>query len=106
MTLEQAGRALGVTTSRVRQLIRDRELVAVRPAGQGEPLVPALFLQHGQVVKGLAGTLTLLHDAGYRPDEAVGWLFTADDSLPGRPIDRLRENRGTEVRRRAHALGF
>jgi hypothetical protein len=34
------------------------------------------------------------------------WLFTADDSLPGRPIDALRENRGSEVKRRAQVLAL
>ena len=28
-----------------------------------------------------------------------------DDDLPGRPIDALRENRGSEVKRRAQAMG-
>ncbi|HNN49358.1 MAG TPA: Rv2175c family DNA-binding protein [Marmoricola sp.] len=32
------------------------------------------------------------------------WIFTEDDSLPGRPIDALRENRGAEVKRRAQVL--
>ena len=34
------------------------------------------------------------------------WLFTHDDTIPGRPIDALRENRGSEVKRRAQAMGF
>jgi hypothetical protein len=29
-----------------------------------------------------------------------------DDSLPGPPVAALREHRGTEVKRRAQALGF
>jgi len=50
--------------------------------------------------------LTLLQDAGYSDDEALTWLFTPEESLPGAPVDALRENRGTEVKRRAQALGF
>ena len=34
------------------------------------------------------------------------WAFTPDDSLPGTPAAALAENRGTEVKRRAQALGF
>jgi hypothetical protein len=34
------------------------------------------------------------------------WLFTADDSLPGTPIDAIVERRSTEVNRRAQALAF
>ena len=33
-------------------------------------------------------------------------LFTADDTIPGRPIDALRENRGSEIKRRAQAMAF
>jgi Rv2175c C-terminal domain of unknown function len=68
--------------------------------------VPAAFLDGKQVLKGLPGTLTLLADNRFSDEEALRWLFTADDSLPGTPVQALTENRGTEVRRRAHALGF
>jgi hypothetical protein len=50
--------------------------------------------------------LTLLHDAGYNDEEAFRWLYTPDDSLPGAPAEALRDNRATEVKRRAQALGF
>jgi hypothetical protein len=46
-----------------------------------------------------------MHDNGYDDREIIAWLFL-DDDLPGRPIDALRENRGTEVKRRAQALAF
>ena len=101
LSREAAASRLGVPTSKVRQLARDHQLL-LGPGGR----VPALFLDENGLVKGLAGTLTLLADAGYDEVESMRWLFTADDSLPGRPIDALRENRGTEVRRRAQALGF
>ena len=67
--------------------------------------VPAEFVQDGEVVKGLPGLLTVLHDAGYDDRECIAWLHL-DADLPGRPIDALRENRGSEVKRRAQALGF
>ena len=38
-------------------------------------------------------------------DDRFDWLFT-DDDLPGRPIDALRENRGSEVKRRAQVLEY
>ncbi|MFI5099258.1 MAG: Rv2175c family DNA-binding protein [Actinomycetes bacterium] len=103
-TLPDAAQALATDVLKVRQLLREHQLVAVRR--DGVLVVPALLLQDGQVVKGLAGLLTLLTDARYTDEEAVRWMFTEDDSLPGRPVDALRENRGTEVRRRAQALGF
>ena len=42
----------------------------------------------------------------YSDEEALSWLYTPDDSLPGTPVQALAENRGTEVKRRAQALGF
>jgi hypothetical protein len=106
LTLPEVAERLGIGVSRARQLVRDRHLLAVR-RGEGNALmVPERFVQGGQVLKGLAGTLTLLADARYDDEAAMRWLFTADDSLPGSPVDALAENRGTEVKRRAQALGF
>jgi hypothetical protein len=100
---ETAGR-LGIKPNRIKQLISEHRLLAVRRGG--EPMVPAAFIKDGQVIKGLPGTLTLLSDAGFDDVETIRWLFTADDTLPGTPVDALTENRGTEVRRRAQALAF
>ena len=101
---EVAGR-LDIPSSRVKQLLRDRKLVAVtRP--NGERAVPAAFLDGAQIVKGLCGTLTVLFDCGFDDEEALRWLFTADDTLPGTPIEALCRHRGTEVNRRAQALAF
>ena len=96
---------LGLPASRVKQLLRDRKLLAVqRPSG--EYAVPAGFLDGDQVIHGLGGTLTLLFDCGFTETEALSWLFTADDSLPGTPVQALTEHRRTEVNRRAQALAF
>ncbi len=96
---------LGLPVSRVKQLLRDRKLLAVqRP--NGEFAIPAGFLDGDQVLHGLSGTLTLLFDCGFTDSEALGWLFTADDSLPGTPVQALAEHRRTEVNRRAQALAF
>jgi Rv2175c C-terminal domain of unknown function len=96
---------LGLPVSRVKQLLRDRKLLAVqRPSG--EYAIPAGFLDGDQVIHGLAGTLTLLFDCGFTERDALSWLFTADDSLPGTPVQALAEHRRTEVNRRAQALAF
>jgi AraC-like DNA-binding protein len=105
LTLPQVADRLGVSISRVRQLFRDRKLLAVqRP--DGKLCVPAAFLDGNQVVRGLHGTLTLLLDCGFDDADALRWLFTADASLPGTPIQAISENRRTEVNRRAQALAF
>jgi hypothetical protein len=96
--------ALGVVVTRVHQLLRERQLVATRV--DGVLRIPAEFVQHGAIVKGLPATITLLSDAGYSDAEIIDWLFVSDDSLPGRPISALRENRGREVHRRAQVAGF
>ena len=95
---------LGLVVTKVHQLIRERQLLAVRV--QGVLRVPAEFIQDGFVVKGLPATITLLKDGGYSDEEIMDWLFTAEETLPGTPIDALRENRGREVHRRAQAAGF
>lgn len=98
-----AGR-LAITKSRVQQMIRDGQLLALRR--DGEPVVPEDFLDGSGVVKGLPGTITVLRDGGYLDDDILRWLFADDDSLPGTPIAALRTDRGREVKRRAQSMAF
>jgi len=100
----QIAAQLGIVVTRVHQLIRDQQLIAVRV--QGVLRLPAEFIVDGEVVKGLPATITLLRDAKFDDEEIIDWLFTAEDSLPGSPIQALRENRGREVHRRAQVAGF
>lgn len=101
----EVARQLGVSVGKVRTMIREHELAHAVPREGAGQRVPADFLQDGEVVKGLGGLLTVLHDGGYDDRQCIAWLFL-DAGLPGRPIDALRENRGTEVKRRAQVLGF
>ena len=104
LTIPAAAEELRLSASKVRQLAKDHQLAVVRRDDLREPAIPADFLMDGEIVKGLGGALTLLADHGLDDVEAIEWMYTADDSLPGRPIDALREDRGKEVRRRAQAL--
>lgn len=105
LPLAEVAGALGISQNKVRQLLRDGHLLAIRR--DGDLLVPADFLAGDSLVKGLAGTLTVLSDSGFDPTEMLRWLFTPDDSLPGTtPINALRTNHGTEVKRRAQALAM
>jgi hypothetical protein len=97
--------ALDSDVLKVRQHLRDGALLGVR-GEDGVLRVPAQFVQEGRIVKHLPGVITVLRDNGYGDDEALQWLFTEDETLPGSPVDALRENRGTEVKRRAQALGW
>jgi hypothetical protein len=105
MTFPQVADVLGVPVTRVHQYVRDGHLVAVRNP-EGIRYLPALFVQDATVVKGLPAVIRLLRDARYTDDEIVDWLFREDDSLPGTPVQALRENRGREVKRRAQVAGY
>ena len=106
LTWSEASEQLGVSVSKVRQLIREYQLAGVVPTEGAGQQVPAALVRDGEIVKGVPGVLTVLHDGGFADAEAVTWLFTPDDTLPGRPVDALRENRGAEVKRRAQAMAF
>ncbi|MEV4755464.1 Rv2175c family DNA-binding protein [Micromonospora sp. NPDC049559] len=104
LTLPDAAARLDVSISKVHQMIRDRELLAVRR--DGVRVVPAELVANQTVRKHLPGVLTLLRDAGYDDEEALRWLFLPDDTLPGTPAAALGSDRAREVKRRAQALGF
>ncbi|HWA66341.1 MAG TPA: Rv2175c family DNA-binding protein [Mycobacteriales bacterium] len=92
--------------SRVKDLIREHRLVTVDIGDPPRPSVPVEFVHDGQLVKGLTGALTVLADAGYSPEQAVRWLLTDNDLLPGRPVDYLAAGRHTAVKRVAMSLAF
>ncbi|MDP9118252.1 MAG: Rv2175c family DNA-binding protein [Actinomycetota bacterium] len=105
MTIPEVGGALGVLVTRVHQYLRDGDLVGMRNA-DGVRCVPAAFIQDGMILKSLRSVITQLRDARYSDDDIIEWLFREDESLPGAPVDALRANRGTEVKRRAQVAGY
>jgi hypothetical protein len=109
LAVPEVAERLGLGVSRVHQLLRDGNLLAVRR--DGVLRVPADLIGtdpsgRPAVIKHLSGVMTLLRDARFSDEEILGWLYTADDSLPGTPVQALRDNRGTEVKRRAQAAGY
>lgn len=102
--MPEVAERLDVPVTKVRQMIRDRTLLAVRR--DGVLRVPAELVAGSNVIKHLPGVLTLLFDAGYTDVEAMRWLYTVDVSLPGTPIHALAGQLATEVKRRAQALGY
>lgn len=106
LTLPDVAERLSIDVSRVRRLIQDGYLAAVRRGERSVLSVPADLLIADQPLPELRGTLTVLADAGFGSEDALRWLFTPDDSLPGTPVEALRAGRKTEIRRRAQALAF
>jgi uncharacterized protein len=105
LPVPEVAQLLGIPVNRVHQHVRDGHLIAVRD-DDGVRCIPALMVQDGAVVKSLPAVITLLRDARYADAEIVDWLFREEDSLPGSPIEALRANRGTEVKRRAQVAGY
>ena len=106
LTLPDVAEQLDVIVTRVHNLIKERQLIDARLGEQRIRYVPAEFLTDQGVLKPLRGTIMVLQDAGFDDLEIIRWLFTEDESLPGRPIDALRAGRKTEIRRRAQAMGW
>jgi excisionase family DNA binding protein len=104
LTPAEVADQLGVSQNRVRQLLRERKLLAVPGSGQGR--IPTDFLLDGVLLKHLPGLLTVLFDGGFSDEEAFEWLFRVDETLPGTPVEALRGDRHTEVTRRAQALAL
>lgn len=106
LTLPELADTLALPVSRVRQLLREGKLVAVQRGTPPVKQVPIELVHDGQLLKGLAGALTVLRDAGYDDDQALRWLLTEDDAIPGRPVDAMAAGRDTAVKRRAQVLAF
>jgi hypothetical protein len=116
LTLPDVAELMGIDVGRVRRLIQEDWLLAVRRGERNILSVPAAMVKDGQPLPEIPGTLSVLSDAGYDDQAALRWLFTPDDSLswlfpsgdgrPGTPIDALRAGHKTEIRRRAQALAF
>lgn len=106
LPLPDVAERLGIPVGKVRRLLEERQLLALRRGERRVLSVPADLLDGDQVLPELPGTLVVLADAGFSDEEALRWLLTPDDSLPGTPLDALRHGHKTEIRRRAQALAF
>ncbi|WGH86930.1 Rv2175c family DNA-binding protein [Auritidibacter ignavus] len=106
MTLPEVAERLGVVVTKVHNMIRDRRLIALRRGENNVRSVPAQFFDDRGLLGSLKGTIIVLSDSGFDDEGIVRWLFTEDESLPGRPIDALRAGQKAEIRRRAQALAW
>nr|WP_221333416.1 Rv2175c family DNA-binding protein [Nocardia transvalensis] len=105
LPLPDVAEQLGIPVTRVHQLLRDHQLLAVRREGiAGIP--KDFFDSTGAVVKPLPGLITVMRDAKYTDEEILEWIYTEDDTLPGRPVDAIHGPLAREVVRRAAAEPF
>ena len=102
--LPDAAERIGVAVTRVHALLQEGKLIAV--LRQDVPQIPERFFTEDEVARFVPGVLALLADGGYTKEESLQWLFSADDSLPGRPVDALHGHLAREVMRRAQAMAF
>jgi hypothetical protein len=99
---------IGVRDSRVRDLLREHHLIAVRRGENDALALPADFIVEGDhaphILPTLRGTITVLADAGLSDDQAIEWLLTHNEELGATPLDALRSGVKAPVRRAALAL--
>ncbi len=104
VNLPDVSEKLDVSISKVHQLIRDGQLLAVRR--DGIRVVPAELVANSVAIKHLPGILTLLRDGGYDDEEIISWLYEPDETLDGNGAIALGGDLAREVKRRAQAVGF
>ncbi|MFC3988803.1 Rv2175c family DNA-binding protein [Actinoplanes siamensis] len=104
INLPDVSEKLGMSISKVNQMIKDGDLLAVRR--DGVRVVPAELVANATVLKHLPGVLTVLRDAGYNDEEAFRWLYASDPDVGGSAAIALGGPQAREVKRRAQALGF
>lgn len=104
LQLPDVAKQLGLVVTRVHQMLREGELIAVRR--NTIISVPEEFFDDEGVVRFLPGLLRVLRDGGYTDAEILRWLFTEDDTLPGTPVAALHTDSAREVVRRAQAMAF
>ncbi len=106
LSLPEVAEVLDADVTRVRSLLDDGALLAVRRGRPRVLSVPAALVEP-EPLPGLAGTLTVLGDAGYDDLEALRWLFSPQPTLgQDTPVARMRAGQRAEIRRLAQALAF
>lgn len=121
LTLPDVAELIGTDVSKVRGMLHDRVIIAVRRGENPVKRVPADFFvprhlqnpaDRREPVEGerpvplpsLQGTIALLADLRFDDEAIVDWLLTDNDEIGTSPLAALREGRKSEVRRVAQAL--
>ncbi|AJE33610.1 transcriptional regulator [Corynebacterium humireducens NBRC 106098 = DSM 45392] len=106
LTLPETAERLGVVITRVHDLLGANKLIA--HVIDGKRHIPEALFHEGSHSTGkfVPGLITLLKDGGYTDEEILRYLFTEDETLPGRPVDALHGQLAREVLRRAQAMAL
>ncbi len=103
LTIDEASDQLGISSSKVRRLIEEHVLFSVRVDKQ--PMIPAHLIQNGEPLASIRGTMLMLIDMDFTPEEAVQWLYAENENLGTTPIKALLQGHKAPVRRAAQTLG-
>ncbi|MDR7329753.1 Rv2175c family DNA-binding protein [Corynebacterium guangdongense] len=105
MTLAEVGEQFSVPRTKIGDYLNLHKLVAVKQGASR--LIPAALVRDlDSPSKFVAGAITVLADGGYTDEEILLYLFTPDETLPGRPIDALHGHGAREVIRRAQSMAL
>lgn len=106
LTMPETADRLGVVVTRIDDLLGANKLIA--HVIDGRRHIPAALFRPGEPTTGkfVPGVITLLSDGGYTDEEILRYLFTEDETLPGRPVDALHGQLAREVLRRAQAMAL
>lgn len=104
ITVPEAAELLGIPLGKVRRLIEEHHLIAIKRDGVQK--IPAEIIVDSEPLPSLPGTIVVLLDAGLSYQEAFEWLYTFNDSLPGTPMEFLLKGHKSPVRRQAMMLAL
>lgn len=106
LTLPEVADRLGIVVTKVMDLLNEHKIIAVQR--DGVRYVPEEFFSRKKdnTNRFIPGVIALLADGGYSDEEILTFLFTPDDTLPGRPIDALHGQLAREVMRRAQSMAL
>nr|WP_282101439.1 Rv2175c family DNA-binding protein [Corynebacterium callunae] len=106
LSIPEIAERLNVVVTKVMDMVSEHKLITVQR--DGIRYIPEAFLstKKENTNRFIPGVIALLSDGGFTDEEILKFLFTEDDTLPGRPIDALHGHLAREVMRRAQAMAF
>nr|PZM97754.1 MAG: transcriptional regulator [Actinomycetota bacterium] len=108
LSVPEFAERLGVKDSHVRELLRERQIVATRTGPNNALSLPSDFIVEiegkPEILPTLRGTITLLADAGLDDDAITQWLLDTEEELGTSPLAALRDGKRAHVRRIAQTL--